>query len=282
MLAGCVSPQSPRIATGPDEWSAACEDWDEWDKPAPPYRLHGSTYYVGTCGIAAMLITGESGHILIDAGTEGGAPIIMRNIEAAGFRLSDVEYILSSHEHFDHVGGIAMLQKATGASVIASHAAAPVLASGRASADDPQGGMHDPFAPVSVAARIRGGSTIELGDIALTAIETPGHTPGALSWHWKSCDNSGCRDMVYADSLSPISRDDYRFTDHPEYIAAFRAGLGRLRAAPCDFLITPHPSASDLPRRLRGEAPLVDAEACVAYADGIEARLDKRLAEEAS
>ena len=50
----------------------------------------------------------------------------------------------------------------------------------------------------------------------LTAMATPGHTPGALSWRWESCDGGVCRTMVYADSLTPVSRDDYRFSDHPE------------------------------------------------------------------
>jgi len=57
---------------------------------------------------------------------------------------------------------------------------------------------------------------------------TPGHTPGATSWRWESCDGGVCRTMVYADSLTPISREDYRFSDHPEYLAAYRASIAKL------------------------------------------------------
>ena len=58
-------------APGGDAWLNACSDWDDWDKPGPPYRIHGNSWYVGTCGIAAILVTGEA-DILIDGGTARG------------------------------------------------------------------------------------------------------------------------------------------------------------------------------------------------------------------
>ncbi len=108
-----------------------CKDWDDWDKPAPPVRIHGNTYLVGTCGIASILITGDEGDILIDGGTEAGADLIAANIRELGFNVRDVRIMLHSHEHFDHVGGIARLQRLSGAQLVASRAAAEVLADGR-------------------------------------------------------------------------------------------------------------------------------------------------------
>ena len=81
----------------------------------------------------------------------------------------------------------------------------------------------------------------------LTAVATPGHTPGALTWHWGSCDGGVCRQIVYADSLTPVSRDNYRFSDHPAYLAAYRASIAKVAALDCDILLTPHPSASNMP-----------------------------------
>ncbi|MEO6581743.1 MAG: MBL fold metallo-hydrolase, partial [Sphingomicrobium sp.] len=118
-------PIAPIETAGP-LFDGTCKDWDEWDKPAPPVRIHGNTYLVGTCGISAVLITGSAGHVLIDTGTEAGADLIARNIRALGFRLEDVRYLLHSHEHLDHVGGIARLQQLTGARLVASPAAAAV------------------------------------------------------------------------------------------------------------------------------------------------------------
>ncbi|QDP19273.1 subclass B3 metallo-beta-lactamase [Sphingomonas xanthus] len=273
-------PRAPIEQAGP-LWAQRCKDFDEWDKPGPPVRLHGNSYLVGTCGIAAILITGEEGHILIDSGTEAGAELVANNIRSLGFQLSDIKFLLHSHEHIDHVGGIARLQQLTGAQLVASSEAAKVFATGAPQPNDPQAGLHKPFPAARVDRTVEGGEIVRLGPLQLTAIATPGHTAGALSWQWTSCDGGVCRRIVYADSLSPISRDDYRFSNHPHYLAGYRAGLDRLAKAECDILLTPHPSASQMRERMSGKASLFDSNGCKAYAAAIGKRLDERLAKEA-
>jgi metallo-beta-lactamase class B len=272
-------PRAPIETAGP-AFDEICDDYDDWDKPAPPVRIHANTYLVGTCGISAILIAGNEGHILIDAGTEKGADVIVRNIRNLGFRLQDVRILLHSHEHFDHVGGTGRLQQLTGAQLYASAAAAKVFETGAAGAGDPQAGMHKPFSSARVDHIVANGSIVRLGNLYLTAIATPGHTPGALSWHWGSCDVGDCRRIVYADSLSPVSRDNYRFSDHPTYLAGFRASFDRIRRVDCEILLTPHPSASKLIDRMAGRAPLIDPNGCRDYADALGKRLDQRLAKE--
>ena len=272
-------PRAPIETAGP-VFAARCKEFDDWNKPAPPVRIHANTYLVGTCGIAAILITGTDGHILIDAGTEAGADLIASNIRKLGFNPRDVRYLLHSHEHLDHVGGMARLQQLTGAQVIASAPAAPVLNSGRAGAGDPQAGMHPPFPAARVDRVIADGGTVRLGNLLLTAIATPGHTPGALSWHWGSCDGGVCNRLVYADSLTAISGAQYKFRDHPEDVAAFREGLKKLAATECDILLTPHPSASNMIGRMSGKAPLVNGNACRDYAAAQGKALAERLANE--
>jgi metallo-beta-lactamase class B len=261
-------------------FAATCKDWDDYDKPAPPVRIFGNTYLVGTCGISAILITGKNGHILIDGGTEKGADLIAQNIQDLGFRLRDVKILLTSHEHFDHVGGIARLQQLTGAELITSTAAAGVLNSGVAGTGDPQQGMSPPFPAAHVDRVVHDGEMVRLGDNVLIAAATPGHTPGAITWHWGSCQGGVCRQIVYADSLTPVSRKDYRFSDHPEYLTAYRASIATVAALDCDILLTPHPSASGMIERLGLKAPLENREACKDYAAGLTKQLDERLAKE--
>lgn len=264
-------------------WAATCKDWDDWDKPGPPVRIHANTYYVGTCGISAILIIGEEGHVLIDSGTEKGVDAIIANIRALGFRPRDVKYLLHSHEHHDHVGGMSVLQQATGAQLVASASAAKVFETGAATPDDPQAGINPTIRAARVDRVIADGGEVRTRDILLTAIATPGHTPGALSWRWDSCDGAVCRTIVYADSLSPVSRDDYRFSDHPDYLAAFRASIARIAGqSPCDIILTPHPSASDMRTRFAAGKPLDDPQGCKTYANSVTAKLDERLAKEAA
>ena len=274
-------PIHPIEEWGP-QWAAACKDWDEWDKPAPPVRIHANTYLVGTCGISAILITGDDGHILIDSGTEAGAELVADNIRQLGFRLTDIRFLLISHEHIDHVGGIARLQQLTGATLVATEPAAKVLNSGVPSSDDPQAGMHKPFPAANVGRVIADGGDVRLGNLRLFARATPGHTPGATSWRWESCDGGVCRTMVYADSLSAVSRDDYKFSAHPAYLAAYRASIAKIAASPCEILLTPHPSASQMRDRITGQQPLFDPDGCKKYAAGLTKSLDARLAKEAA
>jgi metallo-beta-lactamase class B len=273
-------PKAPIEESGP-QWAAACKDWDEWDKPAPPVRIHANTYLVGTCGISAILIAGEDGHVVIDSGTEAGAELVAENIRQLGFRPGDIKYLLMSHEHFDHVGGMARLQQLTGATLVTSAPAEKVLNTGLPSPDDPQSGMHKPFPAAQVGRVIADGGDILIGNIRLFAMTTPGHTPGALSWRWESCDGGVCRTMVYADSLSAVSRDDYKFSDHADYLAAYRSSIAKVAASPCEILLTPHPSASAMRDRMIGQQRLFDTEGCRNYAAKLTKNLDARLAKEA-
>src|SRR5512142_3135042 len=87
-------PRAPIETAGP-LFASQCKDWDAYDKPAPPVRIFGNTYLVGTCGISSILITDPAGDILIDGGTDKDAPLIAANIRRLGFQPTDVRYLLN-------------------------------------------------------------------------------------------------------------------------------------------------------------------------------------------
>jgi metallo-beta-lactamase class B len=253
---------------------------DGWDDRAPPRKVFGNVYYVGTCGITALLVTSSQGHVLLDGATEPAGPAIAANIEALGFKLADIKFILNSHEHSDHAGGLAYLQRVTGAVVLAGEPSVATLERGASDRGDPQFGVLEKFPPVANVRLLVDGRTVRVGDLALTAHATPGHAPGSTSWTWVSCEGSHCLQMVYADSLSAASDRTYRFSDHPDYVAAFHHSIDTVASLPCDILVSPHPLASDLFARFDGKAPLVDADACKRYADNARSRLEQRLQDE--
>lgn len=286
LLAGCTPqtgtpPPTPAAPTG-EALAAACEGRDGWSDPAPPAKIFGNSYYVGTCGISAVLIEAPDGLVLIDAATEEAAPAILANIRALGFDPTQIHTLLASHEHLDHVGGLKVLQDATGATVHARPEAVATLTSGAPEARDPQRGAIPPFRGVTVTGDLRAGEALPIADLHLTPHATPGHTPGSTSWTWRSCEGSDCRTIAYIDSLSAVSADAYRFTDHPDYVAMQRATFAKVPTLPCDILITPHPGASGLFARFAGDAPLTDPEGCRRYAEDAAKRLDARLAKEAA
>lgn len=276
-------------ANGTPSRARACPSCAEWNEPQRPMRLFGNVYYVGPHGLSSLLITSPAGHVLLDGGLPESAPRILANIRALGFRVRDVKLILNSHEHFDHAGGIGALQRATGARVAASPAAASVLETGTSGPSDPQLGVGIDFPRVrSVVQRISDGDTLRVGALRLIAVFTPGHTPGGTTWTWTSCEQSRCLDFVFADSQSPISADGFLFTKnqtYPNVISDFERGHQALATLKCDVLITPHPGASDLWERVDamrrdGVNALVNRESCRGYAANARTMLDQRLAKE--
>lgn len=261
---------------------AACE---EWNKDQAPFQIFGNTYYVGTHGLGAVLITSPQGHVLIDGDLPQSAPLIAKHIAQVGFKITDVKIILNSHEHFDHAGGIAELQKLSGAKVLVSDAALTALKTGKADPSDPQFGVLLPFPPVSHVHSLKDNKTVTLGPLSLSVIHTPGHAPGGTSWTWQSCEGQRCLDIVYGDSLNAVSDDSFKFSGDKRYPNA-RADLSQSLAAVattrCDILITVHTEFSKLwsvfDEKGRGRREdLIDPASCSRYADGAKARFEKRL-----
>ena len=267
-----------------------CASCAEWNASQKPIRIYGNTYWVGTHGLGAVLITSDEGHVLIDGGLPESAPNIVASIEALGFRVEDIKLILNSHAHFDHAGGIAALQRASGATVAASPWSARSLERGASIPGDPQYEIGIPYAPVHDVRVIDDGETVRVGPLALTAHFTPGHTPGGTTWSWQSCDAGRCLDLVYADSQTPVSADGFSFTHSDAYPTAlhdFEHSFAVLESLPCDVLLTPHPGASQLWERIarreqRSKDALVDSAACRRYAASGRDRLAKRVAAERS
>ena len=266
-----------------------CGMCKQWNTAQKPFKIHGASYYVGTAELSAILIAGKDGHILLDGALPQSAPLIAASIRELGFKVEDVKLILNSHEHFDHAGGLPALQRMSGARVAASPAGAAALESGTISKDDPQYSAAKPVRLPKIAGVrvVRDGETLRVGATAVTAHFTPGHAPGGTSWTWKSCEADKCVDVVYADSVNPVSLDGYYFSGNaqqPDRSAAFKASIDKLAALPCDIIVSVHPGFTDtldkLARRTSHNNTFVDAASCKAYVDYGYQVLAKRLARE--
>jgi metallo-beta-lactamase class B len=256
-----------------------------WNAPQDPFRVFGNTHYVGPRGLSSILITSDAGHVLIDGALPESAPLIVANVRRLGFRFEDVKLILNSHVHYDHAGGIAELQRLSGAAVAATAPSARVLEQGRSGPDDPQYGALPAIAKVRNVKVVADGEVLRVGPLEVTAHRTGGHTPGGTSWTWRSCESGRCLDMVYADSVTAMSAEGFSFTrskNYPAVVEDFEMSFAFLDKTPCDVLVTPHPEAADLWGRLAkreqtGADALVDRTRCRQYADSARARLRSRI-----
>jgi metallo-beta-lactamase class B len=243
-----------------------CDQCAAWNRDREPFKVFGNTYYVGVEGLSSVLITGDNGHILIDGALPQSAPLIDAHIRKLGFKTEDIRLIVTSHVHYDHVGGVAALQRASGAAVAASPSSARVLSEGASGSDDPQFGTLPRFPMVAKVRALQ--KTMSVGKLSVTTLPTPGHTPGGTTYTWRSCEGSRCLNIVYADSLNAVSADGFRFTPIAE---TFRKSIRAVEELPCDILIPVHPNFTNA-----FDAP----QACRTYAANARQTLDRRLEQE--
>ncbi len=249
---------------------------ERWLAPVPPEKIFGNTYLVGFTGLSVVLIDTGAGLVLIDGALPQAAPMILTNIRRLGFDPADIKFILSTEPHYDHSGGLAALARDTGATVVASARGADGLRAGALLEDDPQlayGGMWPRVAQVRAVAN---GEVIRLGDTAITARATPGHTLGSMSWSWQACEGDTCKAVVFASSLNPVSADGYRYTApaNAPIVDAFAATYRLMDGLACDILISAHPDNA-------GEGRYNDSPgACRTYVERSRGLLATRLANE--
>ena len=268
-----------------------CDDCADWNRPHAPFKVFGNTYFVGVAGLSSVLIASNDGLILIDGALPQSVPLIDANIRALGFHTQDIKLILNGHTHYDHAGGLSALQRYTGARVVTGMAGVPALEQGRPVPEDPQRGFaNNQFPPVRQIGGARDGDVLQVGDVAITAHATPGHTPGGTTWTWRSCEGAQCLSIVYADSLTAVAAPGFRFTGdatHPSRVDAFRRSITRVGELPCDIMITSHPSAGHLDEKLKrrtdrpdGPNPFIEPRACRTLAADAMKALDARIAQE--
>lgn len=252
----------------------------KWNEPHPPFRVMGNIYYVGTQGVSAWLITTPKGHILIDGIMPQSVPQIIANVKTLGFDIHDVKFLLNSHAHIDHAGGLAGLQRASGARMVASAADRPILEAGDISFG-PSKGMR--FPPIRVDRVIGDGGTVKLGGVTLIALMMPGHTPGCTSWSMAVTGDDGrlhtalfhCSATVAGQALVPES--------WPGMVASYRRTFARTRTLRADLFLANHDNFFDLhakrARQIAGDAnAFVDAGALWRFNSAMEEAFNAELA----
>ncbi len=166
------------------------------------YVVGGGRFGFGISGALdchVYLLDGGSELALIDPGLGLGRDFdtILANIRADGLDPRRIRKLILTHYHCDHVGAAAEAAARLDVEVITSAFSAPVIRSGDEHAVSldvaKQAGFYPAdftLPPCRVDRELNEGDVVQVGELALTAYETPGHSDGHLSFHFAGSDRT--------------------------------------------------------------------------------------------
>jgi hydroxyacylglutathione hydrolase len=155
-------------------------------------------FTVGLVQENCFLVRPEAGDraVIVDPGDE--APRLLQAIEDAGVTL---DAILLTHTHFDHVGAVAPIARATGAPVYCPRIEVPVLQDVMAYVPWPGFGPYESWDPEET---VQGGETLELAGLTLDVVHTPGHSPGHVTYAVRGEPALFSGDVLFQDSVGRV------------------------------------------------------------------------------
>jgi hydroxyacylglutathione hydrolase len=173
---------------------------------------------VGQIGENCFLFRPQGGDklLIVDPGEESER--ILAAVEATG---ASVEAILLTHCHFDHIGAVAPVARATGAPVYCPEIEVPVLADIMAYVPWDGFGPYESYEADEV---VRGGETLELAGMEIEVVFTPGHSPGHVTYAVKGEPAIFSGDVLFQGS---VGRVDLPGGDGPTLLAS----IGKLLEA---------------------------------------------------
>lgn len=252
----------------------------KWNQPTEPFKIIDNVYYVGTNGLASYLITSPQGHILVDTVMPESTSQIKASIEKLGFKITDIKYLVNTHAHIDHTGGFAELKQASGAQMVAGAADKPLLEGGYYPGAQDEKVLD--FPPVKVDRTVHEGDTVTVGNVTLTARETPGHSPGCTSWAFSVKDGDAPRSvLIFCSGTVALNRLAGNPT-YPGIVDDYRKTFARAKDMKVDILLAPHPEMYKMAEKRAklaegGPNPFVDPGEFNTYAASLEKAFEEAL-----
>jgi metallo-beta-lactamase class B len=263
-LVGCLAasstaaqgpPDRETLARNPPLFMQLARRALKWDEPAEPTKIVGPIYSVGTRGLSVFLVKTTEGLIVINTPMPGSGPMVEGAIRKLGFGPKDIRLLLAGHAHSDHVGAHAYLQKLSGARVAMINEEKDLLESG-GKLDFQYGAYREfDFEPVKVDQVFGDGEVIKLGDVAITALLTNGHTKDSTTFVTNVVEGGKVYTVVFPNGLS--INPGYRVAKDPSYFGIgdnFRRTLRVLELQKPDVWLAPHTETYDFEGKLARSA----------------------------
>ena len=221
----------------------------EWTKPYPPFQIAGNLYYVGTYELSSYLIVTPKGNILVNTGVASSGPMIKVNIESLGFKFADTKILLNTQAHFDHMGAMAAIKKATGAKMMVDEGDAPEVEDGDRTDYTVKGNVST-YTPVKVDRILHNGDLIKLGGMQLTMLHHPGHTKGSCSFLFDVKDNKRTYRVLIANLPSiPTDKEFSELHSYPNMAKDYAYTFKAMKKLTFDIWVASHAGQFDLQQK---------------------------------
>lgn len=196
---------------------------EPWKGYIKPFKIWGNLYFVGTEPASTHIIDTGSGLIMLDSGYQHSLYLVLHNMHLLKLNPLDLKYIIHTHGHIDHFGATKALVELTGAKTVLGRADREYANGELDLSYAKELGMEfsETFEPDIL---LEDKDVITLGNTTITALATPGHTPGAMSYFFDVTDgekshraglhggmgvNTMCREFLDAYNLSYDCRDNF-------------------------------------------------------------------------
>ncbi len=260
---------------------------EEWSRPYQSFRIAGNLYYVGTYDLACYLITTSQGNILINTGLAASASQIKNNIEALGFKFSDIKILLTTQGHYDHVGAMAAIKKMTRAQFMVDEKDADVLIHG-GSSDYALGIYGRSYEPVNAERLLHDGDSIMLGDMQFVLLHHPGHTKGSCSFLFTVKDEQRSYTVLIANMPSIVTDKKFsEITSYPTVANDYAYTLAAMKNLSFDIWVASHASQFNLhskhqPGSVYNPTAFIDRAGYDAALSDLQKQYDKKMQEKGS
>ena len=258
-----------------------------WENLFPPFEILQGLYFVGTEPASSHILKTSQGLIMLDCGYQHSLYAVIDNIYRLGLDFHDIKYLLITHGHIDHFGSAMAIRELTGCKI----------AIGRKDLDACTGKndlsfakeldmeFNETFTPDIL---LDDGDVVTLGDTSVTAIATPGHTEGAMSYFFNIRHKSQTYRVALHGGMGVNTLTEEYLSCHGLSFGLrddFRASMLRLSKEKADVFLGNHMQHNHTPERyerlMNGEElAFVDAKAWEEYNLKVTGNLDKLIEKE--
>ena len=243
-------PRKPEAPCGADEEHFFCEaprPNSPSDPPIAATKIFDNVYAIGNKGTVAYVIQTSAGLQMIDSLSANQVDTqLLPGFQKLGLDPAQVKMIVMGHGHADHFGGSPYMQDHYGSKVYISAADWNLM-------ENPPPGRGGKKGPPQVLPKhdqvVAEGQPIVLGDLKLTPVAIPGHTPGSMGYIFEVKDNGKAHmAAIYAGTiLTPAPISDEGLQTYLKSVAHFKE---ETKKAKVDVEIQNHPLMDPIQAKL--------------------------------